>query len=760
MPERWDERSDCPPRWHTRPGHLGWFGGGRLESGYYTRVFAAEVRAGGRAVEAGVHAAQSYLDGKPRGMAKSRTIQAERDRAFAASPFLKELPAEAWSDEALVGALARLVGQDDVAVGGLLKHVATVSPAAVRRAVRLSGLVLRPDAPHRHEVERLAMLAPDEFGDFNFALDAVAADCRRCRERVDRLRQPLAGLSPLELLTHASLYAFKHVVAPQTPVPSEGERARIEAFWYAINRLFVWKLGTADGDTFRLTERGIGECMAAHLSPVLFPTPGGRRRTDLEAVVEELMDAEAELQEAERSAEIFCYEDAAEFVRRGDRVEFVVRDASGQDVWRRNDERLTRLQRYWYMRGMEAFLDSGLAAKVVGRPEHHDWNRMAYIKAMATQLRLSEVYGVGDTVSTETGKNVPLFKALLSRELVTAFGELEFLMPFREHLARTGNWAEALHMLALGGFADGMQNRLPLTFSRGEDKIRNLVGWTVSEDRPRGSRRESRAIVDFWTTDWGKLAGRLQRSEPGLAPELFERPFVKLGQYLFELPWVSALQNNQTAAINNLRRLGSRRPEARSETSRIEERLATLFRERGFGVRLNWLADGPAGEVDLVCARDGSLLVLEVKSSYMRRSLRDAWLHGAMGLRLAGLQLQRKVPAVVRDPELVSTLGAGPKALSSVRAWIVDTSIEHDHERFGGFLKISLEELIVALRDDWNLLMEGDRVFAMDAGLEEDIGEGVHGAASPPTLYPNGFSFARFVEVVESGSVWKRSGAS
>ena len=475
------------------------------------------------------------------------------------------------------------------------------------------------------------MLAPGEFGDFNFVLDAVAADCRRCRERVDRLRQPLAGLSPLELLAHASLYAFKHVVASHTPVPSEGERARIEAFWYAINRVFVWKLKTADGDAFRLTEGGIGKCLAAHLSPVLFPTPGDQRRTDLEGAVEELMDAEAELQEAERSAEIFCYDDAAEFVRRGDRVEFVVRDASGQDAWRRNDERLTRLQRYWYMRGKEAFLDSGLAAKVVGRPENHDWNRRAYIKAMATQLRLGEVYGVGDKVSTQTGGDVPLFKALLSRELVTAFGELEFLMPFRDHLARTGSRAEALRMLARGGFADGMQNRLPLTFSRREDKIRNLVGWTVSADRPRGSPRESRAIVDFWTTDWGKLSGRLRRAEPGLAPELFERPFVKLGKHLFELPWVSALQNNQTAAINNLRRLGSRRPEARSETSRIEERLATLFRERGFGVRLNWLADGPAGEVDLVCARDGGLLVLEVKSGYMRRSLRDAvaaWRHG------------------------------------------------------------------------------------------------------------------------------------
>lgn len=28
------------------------------------------------------------------------------------------------------------------------------------------------------------------------------------------------------------------------------------------------------------------------------------------------------------------------------------------------------------------------------------------------------------------------------------------------------------------------------------------------------------------------------------------------------------------------------------------------------------------------------------------------------------------------------------------------SSIEHDHQRFGGFLKVSLEEVLIALRDD------------------------------------------------------------
>jgi hypothetical protein len=102
----------------------------------------------------------------------------------------------------------------------------------------------------------------------------------------------------------------------------------------------------------------------------------------------------------------------------------------------------------------------------------------------------------------------------------------------------------------------------------------------------------------------------------GLHPELFERPILKMGRLLFQLPWVVAIQNNAAAAINNLRRLGARRPEARDETQRIEERLAKLFEHRGFSVALNYLlqriSEDDPGEVDLICARDGHVLVLEI----------------------------------------------------------------------------------------------------------------------------------------------------
>lgn len=151
------------------------------------------------------------------------------------------------------------------------------------------------------------------------------------------------------------------------------------------------------------------------------------------------------------------------------------------------------------------------------------------------------------------------------------------------------------------------------------------------------------------------------------------------------------MQNNASAAINNLRRIGARRTEAKDETQRIENRLATLFKERGFRVCLNYqpekTIESDPGEVDIICARDGQLLVLEIKSTFLRRSVKDAWLHKTTTLRKAGLQLRRKVEAVkaelASDSKLALSLGIEQEdGMPLVRGWIVDTCIEHDREFF------------------------------------------------------------------------------
>lgn len=722
----------------------------------YERRFQRLIDAGEDLPFATEHAALAYLDSKP--IAKGKPLsRAERYVAFWSSSFLTDLPARTWQSQAMMLALAQYMGQERVANTAMLANVAAVAPDVLVRAVRCSGLVLTQHSPRRAELYQLAASSA-VIAELCRVLDIFEVAHRERSAEVAMWKHKLAALSPLELLSYASLHAFEHWVPAQfgSATRSPDEQAAMQASWDAINDILLWKLSHCTDDSTRLTDAVIGQSLAKHLSPFLFPSPSGQQaRHDLREAFAKLLVAQMELNSfAAQSADAFSYDHSIEFVREGERLEISKLDAASRAAWDRNGRKLTALHNYWYHRAMDAFVDSGMATRQIGSAENHALNQVAYMKALRTQLQLAEVYGVSDTVTTDAGDTVPLFQALLSLELMNVFFQRDFLQTFAKHLRATGGWAAALSVMAMNGLRGGNQIRFPLTWSDREAKIANMVGWTVTPEYPQGNRHLTEAIVDFWTSDWSKLAAQLQGGAPGLKPDLFERPILKMGQTLVQLPWVVGLQNNSTAAINNLRRLGTRRIEARDGTQRIENQLGAMLQKRGFKVVLNWNPpvgpNGNAGEVDVICARDGTVLVLEVKSTYLRRSQQDAWQHETTTLRKAGQQLQRKVVAVRQaladDPKLAQRLELEPGGPApTICGWIADTSIECDHQRFGGFLKVSLEELLIALRDNRHLLHDPDGRFTQTAPAA---------LAEPSTLYPEGFSADRLIEVMETQAVW------
>ena len=729
---------------------------------YFEQRVQCQLDANDDLFEAVEDAALTYLDNKPDLRGKHKITRAERHTAFWSSSFLTNLPLPAWKSQAMMLALAQYMGQERVANIAMLANVAAVAPDVLVRAVRCSGLVLCPNSPRRSELDQLAASSP-VISELCKVLDIFGVAHRERLGAVAMWQHKLIALSPLELLTYASLYAFEHWVPARFGMAAQSADAKAGdgTDWDAVNDILLWKLAHCADDSTRVTDSVIGPSLAKHLSPVLFPSTGGQTaRHDLREAFANLLGAQMELNSfVAQSADAFSYDHSIEFVRVGDRLEIKEVDAVSRAAWDCNGRKLAALHRYWYYRAMDAFVDSGMATRQIGSAENHELNQFAYIKALRTQLQLTDVYGVSDTVTTDAGDTVPLFQALLSLELMNVFFQRDFLENFMKHLRSTGNWAMALSMLAFNGLRDGSQNRFPLTWSGRDEKVAKMVGWTVTPEYPQGNPRHAAAVVDFWTSDWSKLATQLRDGVAGLKPDLFERPILKMGQTLVQLPWVVGLQNNSTAAINNLRRLGARRNEARTETQRIETQLGAMLAACGFKVVLNWHPpvgpDGNAGEVDVICARDGTVLVLEVKSTYLRRSQQAAWQHETTTLRKAGQQLQRKVAAVqlalATEPELVSELGqrlgleAGAPA-PAMCGWIVDTSIECDHQRFGGFLKISLEELLIALRDDRHFLHDPDGLFTKTAPTAH---------ADPQSLYLQGFSAGRFIEMVETQSVWR-----
>ena len=729
-------------------------------------MFSRKMGEGHSSTDAARLVAHDYLEGKPRHIGKRKLTRASLDRVFWTSEFLISLPAEAWHTEELVLALTRYMAQELVGNLELLKNIACKAPDSVRRAIRYSGLVLNQRSPRHEEINYLAAEAPAEFGDLVDILKAFdRAYCERLAA-VEALERSLVSLSPLELLAYFSLYAFEHLV-PEQLMPTNqtvNPDTDIQGTWEAISSLLVNKLRSVKDGAFRLTERNIGTSLGSHLSPFFFPSPDGPQpREDIYYTLQALLAAQIELESfIARSADAFSYDDSIEFVLTDGHLKSVECDPAARANWARNGEKLKRLHNYWFYRAVDTFAASDEATTLFGNPENHEANCFAYIKAIRTQLQLSEVYGVGETVTAESGFSVDLFQALLSLELMCVFFQVDFLQPYLQHLDETGNAHTALGVMAFNGLSQTPpQIRFPLTWSDREEKVSMITRWTVNKEFPQGSRHGAEGILDFWTSDWSSLSKKLRNQVPGLEPGLFERPIIKMGRYLFQLPWVVGVQNNSSAAINNLRRIGSRRTEAGVETHRIEARLAALFESKGFNVQLNYEPERTPGhnpgEVDLICSRDGSILVIEIKSTFLRPSMKDAWLHATNTLRKAGLQIARKTEAVKRalatDSNLTSTLGfkQGDKA-AAVHGWIVDTSIEHDHERFNGFLKVSLEEVLIALRNDSHLLND-PAGYLTGATVRESSDEKQPEALS--TLYPRGFTFSHFVDVIESEAVWR-----
>lgn len=707
--------------------------------------------------DAAILVTEQYLDGKPRRRGKLKITQSERDVEFWSADFLGQLPPDIWGSEVMVLALSRYLDQERISAPHLLLSIAQSQPVTICRAIRYSRMAFRPKAVRLAELREFANFSSDIHE--QCLIVGIFVDAYEMRRaEIEKCQLVLADLSPFELLIYASLFAFEHLI----PVQFVGREcgSRDETTWYALTDLIAWKLTTSPDSKIRLSEKQIGMSMAKHLAPFLFPGQSGLPpRFDLLEAFKAVLAAQIEMNEfISRSVDAHSYDDAVRFVRRGERLEIEMVDPSIRTRWQRDGERMRQCHGYWFYRALHEFASSEIANHQIGTPENAEANRLAFIRALRTQLELDEVYGIDDAVVLESGEHVDLFQALLSLELTSAFFQQDFLVKYNSLLAKSGNAIAALSELALQGLMDGMQNRFPLTWSEREQKIRSIVGWTVCEKSPKGSLPMAASILDFWTNDWVALAARLRSSTPGLTPEILERPFLKMGGYFVQLPWVTGLQNNSTAAINNLRRLGARRTEAREETRRIEERLGKLFESRGFkviqGFHPNPEAYPEVGEIDLICTRDSVALVIEVKSSFRRSSEREAWLHGKTTLRKAGQQLRRKVGAINRmletEPGGLPELGF--TSVCAVRGIIADTSIEHDHERFNGFLKVSVEEILIALRDDRELLADPSRILERSDGQPRT--ESLAEVQTPETLYPDGFNAQRFIEVLENELVW------
>ncbi|HID70306.1 MAG TPA: NERD domain-containing protein [Desulfobacterales bacterium] len=697
----------------------------------YTETAAAEA------------CAHYYLDGKPH--TKGLTPR-NRSIALWNCYFWQNVPAKCYELDTVAFALGRAIhsGLSDFAA---LERIIQIKPEFLKRGIRYSQVFLYPESPLWKAILKLSKNSSEDFRTFLKACDRLHEILKKHDKAIEKIQAQLIELTVFEFLLYGSLFAFQNLVSASFNKKETDER--IQENSEVLNQILVWKIKTRPENDFRLNERFLTNSLKCHLIPLILPTE--RTPTLCEhnlALFTSLTKAVTERNNFwNRTITEFSFDDDYRYKFDGDHLTIYPVKIPKESDWDRNGKKLNLLHQYWLNRALIEYGFSELDDIPFGLPVNDAGNREAYIKSIQIYLQLIEIYGMENEVESLNGTRVDLFKTLHSLELMTAFFKAYYIVPFKAHHQTSGNWLNALGQLLMDGIAEG-ENRFPLTWAEPAEKAQRIKSWTVSDSHPQGDLKAAEAILSFWTNDLLKLADN-KKSQPNIpVPEFHERPILQLGRYGFQLPWLMATQNNSTAAINNLRRIGCRRGGRKNETHRIEQRLGELFQNRNFTVVKGYqptktLIDDP-GEIDLICFLDGHLFILEIKSTYIRKTLQDAWIHYTTTLRKAAQQLRRKhtavLSAVENDKELRATLQIPDQRKSIItHAWIVDTSIEYDQAIIDGFLKVSLEGLTVILRNERYLLR----------GL-------IHENEDIPTddLFREGFSAEHFAEIVEKGKIW------
>ena len=740
---------------------------------FYQDTFTAFRNIGVSVTESVLTILHKYLDGKPKKKGKKKLGRTDRDAALWESAFWNEVSPDLFETEAFSLALARYLQQKRFTQDGLLQRIFEHSPNSLRDAIKYSQVFLSPDHPRWQEIEMLNTANDTDFCSFLDVCRIIEWDRRNLRQQIQMREKVFEAFSVLEILVYASFYSFKHLFGAAQNTEGPGVSQELLD---TLNHILLQKLKQSAPEDLQLTERSLIKSLNEHMYPFLSPqryeSSHYRRCEYLLNAFEQLLAAHLDLKGVDNTVEQFCFNKDFSFHFEKGRLA-LPHEKTPEDIrWDENGKKIATLPAYWFFRADKEFFLSKLFEEQFGLPENREGNQLAYKKALRDMLQLHEVYGLDLEITVDNGIKTNLFKLLHSLELMSVFYQKDFILAFEENYKKTGHWQAELSQLAFNGLLNGMENRFPITWTEQHAKIERIRAWTMSDAHPQGSKKTAKVILDFWTNDLSEQAKQLHQQNHTQTPfpELSERPILKIDRYLFTLPWLMFNQNNATSAINNLRRVGRHRKERLTETRRIELRLAELFETHGFQVvgnyepPKNFVPD--AGEVDLICTRDGHLFLFEIKSGYFRKSLKEAWLHKTNTLRKAGLQLTRKKTALLHEletaPPLVQKLGLQTRPPDDhIHCWILNTSLEYDHEYFSGFLKVSIEEVLIALRDERHLLRAAGR-FSPDK--EPSISEPIDaetfydeflGKQASDTLYSDGFSAERFVYVIENGLVWE-----
>ena len=486
------------------------------------------------------------------------------------------------------------------------------------------------------------------------------------------------NIGQITAMSFSSLYAYEYLVPNkdffQLPYQFDPEEKNsAEVVWRAFDEI----IKTSRKNTKKLTEKSLALALKFKMIPFLL---GEGMTSELQLqydLFKKLVAIKVELINYKRNVlESFSFDSTVKYILKNKSLSYL-NQRNVKDNWL---EKHSLLLNYWLIVGSQRLFDSDYIYRILPTGDNLEANAIALSKAFGVKEQLKQIYGI-EYLKVDN-VHLDLFDVMMTLSLSQAHYLKDHIHKFEQFLSDSNFNLEALSKLMMHGFIIG-ENRMPMTFALENDKSKKMSSW-ITEGSNNQKLKQMKKILKFWSFD---LYDENDQST------YMQKPFYRIDDFIFQFPWLTAFQNLNTAMINYVRKLHKNRLELKSETDQIELNLAEKLDRIGFQVFCQYVpSEGNAGEIDLIAMYDNHVIVAEVKSTYIRSSIQEIYEYKKFVLNKASYQSDNKVEYIKRH-----FLSRHFEDINDViiHSWIIDTTLEFDHEYFGNHLKVSLDEVII-----------------------------------------------------------------
>lgn len=561
-------------------------------------------------------------------------------------------------------------------------------------SVRLSGIINNPEHSSWNSIKN-QKTSYQKLNDFIEVVDCLNQQYQELQDNFLTIKKKWQW-THIDTIIFSSLYLYEIVLTQddyyEIKIPYLGNQLVIkETVFIALNDIITQSYR----DRRPLKDKTFLFFLRDKLSPFLFSENIDEKRMreydDFKNIIAEKIKI-INFQEA--IIDNLSYEKNIDFYTDNGEVKLSLHNShSSYDFYR---EKFMVLQLYWKWRGIQLYknnkdfdIEQDARFQMLNKGENFYINLEAYLDTQSAIMLLKEIYGI-ETIIINNNK-YEVFDTLFAIIMQQKFHQYYFAQEFLYKLYNTNSHPfEILGEMCLLGLRKG-KNRFPFYFINKQDKIKGISSLII-EGSNRSKIRKMTDIMDFWS---------INLNEPN-QDSYVEKPLYQLDNWIIEFPQRVSQQNIYGAIINYLRRLHKNRETLKDETSTMEKSLAELFIHYNFKVFYQYLPnDNSVGEIDLIVSDNNTVLVIELKSTYIKTSPKESYHYENFTLKKASYQLDKKLKYVKDNfQEFID------KPFNEIKfySWIVDTTLESDHKYFNQHLKVSLEELVIYLKGHQNFI--------------------------------------------------------